>query len=560
VSEGIGVFLRDQVILVATPAEAATRTVDVAVLAERWASGLRTVLASIPGAGGRPAVKPVPKVSRPEKPVPPRPSLTLAERRLAIPVGETRVVRVTGKELQAAPSVSIVAKDGGGEDPQSVTAELVAGPRPGEWSLTLRGLGPGRATVRLTAGDTEASLAVHVMPHAARIAGSVKIGITGRPAPASWVRQAAWDRREEGIVAEPGATIRWEKGAVVDQDLTPGETVEVTIPARVSAPGCLPVKLEVIVQVENVAPETTETVALHYSNNPERVKSPGLLYSSDLGPAGPVRLLYHHLNDSDRPLFFRVELQNSGTNPARAQVITGAAGPNADPVLVGHRAALRFWQSWVGEVGSVIEVGPGERSSVVAQRTPSGQTVSGLLGLRLLDGDGLRVRVVAEATPETDAADEMADSGPERPASEHVYPTPRKSVSARYRVGGPWTFIAVGQRPITGRDGARRLDGNYGVLYDIDLHVENPTGATRRIEVALSPDAGEVRGVFWIEGQIVEVPPLVGLDNVLASFELAAGEEREVPIRTIPVAGSSYPARIVIRSPDARKARAAPPP
>jgi hypothetical protein len=130
-------------------------------------------------------------------------------------------------------------------------------------------------------------------------------------------------------------------------------------------------------------------------------------------------------------------------------------------------------------------------------------------------------------------------------------------VRARYRVGDPWTFIPVGQRPIPGRNGKLRLDGNYGVLYEIDLRLENPTSEPRTVDVALSPDAGDARGVFCIDGRLIEVSPLAGHDTLLASFRLEAGETREVPVRTLPVAGSAYPARIVVRSPGGLKSRAA---
>ena len=42
--EGIGLSVRGELVLVATPAEAATRGISPAALAERWARGLRTVL------------------------------------------------------------------------------------------------------------------------------------------------------------------------------------------------------------------------------------------------------------------------------------------------------------------------------------------------------------------------------------------------------------------------------------------------------------------------------------------------------------------------------------
>jgi hypothetical protein len=384
------------------------------------------------------------------------------------------------------------------------------------------------------------------MPYAARVTGPVEATLTGRPAPATWVRESVLGRRAEGLALEPGAVVRW--GALaVGRDLPAGESRTVSLPARVTAPGCLPIETVVTVHVRNRALPAREASLLFYSNNPERVTACAPLFLGDLDPDAPARLLYHHLNGTGRPFAFRVDLLNPGAAPAEVQVIEGSAGPSWDAVLVGHRAALRFGQSWPADIGRVITVPPGARRAIVAQRVADGLTVSGLLGLRVLSGARVRVRVAAE--PEEAPREQALGAVAEETPSAHVYPSPRKELQARYRVGDRWTFIPVGQRPISGRQGAPRLDGNYGVLYDIDLRLENPTDRERTVNVALSPDAGDARGIFWIGGQFVEAPALSPpMDAVLASFRLAPGESREVPIRTLPVAGSAYPARIVIRA------------
>ena len=65
---------------------------------------------------------------------------------------------------------------------------------------------------------------------------------------------------------------------------------------------------------------------------------------------------------------------------------------------------------------------------------------------------------------------------------------------SRFTVGGSWSFINVGKRAIRNQ-GAKRLDGNYGVLYDIALEVENPTDQERTVSLSLSPDAGLAMGL-----------------------------------------------------------------
>jgi hypothetical protein len=313
--------------------------------------------------------------------------------------------------------------------------------------------------------------------------------------------------------------------------------------------------------VRNRALPSRDAALLLYSNDPERVTACAPLYVSDLHADIPVRLLFHHQNGSGQPFYFRVELANPGEVPVEVQVIEGVAGPTENTVFVGHLAALRFGQSWPGDVGRIESVPPGRSRALVLRRVPDGETVSGLLGLRILSGDRLRVRVTAE--PAEEAIERGLPPADEAAPSEHVYPQPRKELEARYRVGDPWTFIPVGKRPITTRDGQRRLEGNYGVLYAIALRVENPTDRERTIQVVLSPDAGPARGVFWIEDRLVEAPEWAAGDGVLASFRLVAGEARDVPIRTLPAAGSSYPARIVIRAtplPAPREVGSDPPP
>jgi hypothetical protein len=442
-----------------------------------------------------------------------------------------------------------------GATPEVVEARLEAGPKPDRWVLNLRGMAAGSAKLRLRAAAPKGSsaeapvaeLSVRVMPYAARLREEpVEAIVTGRPAPAAWVRQQSLAIRDQTIVTEPGARVRWSAVDGMPGDLAAGESQTVTWSARVTAPDCLPVTLRPSVVVRNRALFTRETALLLYSNNPERITTCGSLYSAPLDADIPVRLLYHHQNGSGRLFTFRVELENPNDVPAEVQVIEGAAGPTFNTVLVGHLAARRYGASWPSEIGVVHTLAPGRSRAIVLARVPDGDTVSGILGLRVLGGGRVRVRVVAEEV--TEPVERAVAAEVIEPVSEHVYPEPQKSVEARYRVGGTWAFIPVGKKPIAARNGSRKLEGNYGVVYDIAVRVENPTDRERTIQVALSADAGPARGVFWIDDQFVEAPELTAGDGLLASFRLAPGESRDLPIRTIPVAGSAYPARIVVRA------------
>ncbi len=92
------------------------------------------------------------------------------------------------------------------------------------------------------------------------------------------------------------------------------------------------------------------------------------------------------------------------------------------------------------------------------------------------------------------------------------------------------------------------LDGDYGVLYDIAVRLDNPTPAPRVVRLMLAPDAGGAQGIFLVEGRWVEAPHLSPpAEFQLAQFLLSPQEHRVVNIRTLPVGGSAYPVTLVVR-------------
>ena len=80
--------------------------------------------------------------------------------------------------------------------------------------------------------------------------------------------------------------------------------------------------------------------------------------------------------------------------------------------------------------------------------------------------------------------------------------------------------------------------------------------------LTLSPDAGDARGVFVIDGSFIEAPVTSPpLEADLATFRLQPGERRTVRVQTLPVGGSSYPARLILKpAAPLRAARAVPDP
>ncbi len=459
----------------------------------------------------------------------------LSAARAVVPLGESRGVTVTGTadppEVQPTPAAI-------------VTVAVGPAGAPGVWRLTLRGLAPGAASVRVLAGEREQALAVQVMKYAGTVVPA-QTEVTGRPAPAELVRRVARGAVTDAVQLEPGATLSVEIPVTTPPELPAGQSATVPFAVTLSGPGLLPVKTVVAVTVRNRDLERGEVGVLLYSNEPERVAGPGILFAAELTPDRPARLLYHHLNAGKEPLRVRLELVNPSDDPVEVQVIEGAAGPTWDAVEAGHRATARYVRGAMLDVGTIVRVPANTQRTIVTQRMPPETTVSGLFGLRALD-HRLFARVVAGADTEPLTASNPAEAPTE--LSDHVYLSPRRPLHARYTVGQNWAFLKLGADPLVARGSHKRLEGNYGVSYDVAIEIANPTDQPQAVALALSPDAGHARGVFVIDGVVVEAdavgPPV---EEDLAVFRLQPGERRSIHVETIPVGGSSYPARLVVR-------------
>jgi hypothetical protein len=125
-----------------------------------------------------------------------------------------------------------------------------------------------------------------------------------------------------------------------------------------------------------------------------------------------------------------------------------------------------------------------------------------------------------------------------------------KPIAASYEAGGRWTFIRLGS---AFKAGASRLSedgfGDYGVTYEMALTLSNPEEETRKVGLIFEAASGAARGVFLIDGKVVETKTLSAHQElVLATYSLPPGAKRKVHVTTLPLSGSAYPARLVLRS------------
>ncbi|MDH7571209.1 MAG: hypothetical protein QHJ73_16655, partial [Armatimonadota bacterium] len=461
------------------------------------------------------------------------PLLTASTPKAVVPVGETRTITFGGllrfPERASAPGdvVSVVLHG-------SEARALLTGRTPGDARLTFEREGAA------------VTVEVAVRPYAGSFPAEAEAFVTGNPAPSDLIERVAREAATKVVRLEPGATADVGKawGAAA---LRPGHHIRVPVAVRVEGPGCLPRAGRVAVTVTNLRLRPAAKPVLFYSNHPERVKGYGSLFFGQLPPGRPARLLYHHQNALGRAFLFSVDLVNPFEDPVRLHVTEGEALPSRDPIEAGQQAARRFLRNQGVGAGYVVDLPPRSVTPVVHRLVRPWQVVSGLFALRQLgEGEGCYVHVRVDDPDEPFVR--PPDAG--EPPSPTIFETAYRPLEVHYTVGGPWAFVRLGSPPQAGES---RLSehgfGDYGVTYDIVLHLHNPSPQPERVGLVLEAASGQARALIVLDGKVVQTRTLSAHEEVvLAVYTLPPGANRSVSIRTLPLSGSAYPVRLVART------------
>ncbi len=430
--------------------------------------------------------------------------------------------------------------------------------------LILKGIGFGSADVMVSIKNSIRSIPVKVVPYAAKFPQSFSAAVTGAPATTTTVQGAIRTAIESGFKAEPDA--RWVYQVPDAGQILPGQSKAYTVKVRASGSESVTNEGNVTVTIRNENIGPVRESELWYCNNPETIKNTGTLFVADLKMVSPARLLYHHINATTWPLFFRTRLINTSDVPAKVLVIPGDSAPDKNPVLAGLQAAEQFCRNWIFASGEVITVPPRSILPLSIRRIAPNDTVSGLCSLQLISGpQSVQVRAdsiwpfsldtrwqaaLASPTPWQQVGTvKMSSVGElEVASSEHIYPNPFRTEAVTYTYGKAHGFVRIGQKAIERADGQSNLDGNFGVTYKIDARLENPTDVPVDIEVVFEASAGYSGALFVLGDKMVRTPLLQPKEEVrLMKYRLEAGNWEEFSLMTIPLSGSSYPATLKIR-------------
>lgn len=481
--------------------------------------------------------------------------LNQASRLPAIQVDKPKVELPPDRQAEVSLVGSLARKSTIKAEPQGlVEVQRVPG------KLLVRPVGLGSASIQVVAAGHAVQVPVLVMPYALDPTKTVRAAVAGRPAAASLVEGAV-----RSTLLRQAANVEVRSIDVAPVALGATRTVRARV--RATAPGRFPFEGVIGVEVENYSGSWLQESELWYSNHPENVRQPQRLYWGEVRRGNPVRMLYHHKNVSGSTLVVRYMLVNRGETPKRVAVTLGDAPPDKNPTRAGYRAGEQFLKYWLSSGAEIVEVPPQSLVPLTVRTITVGQTMSGLVRLDVLGSEGESIVVLGDALhpisvyPEWKGAMETVGAWRAAPAvslqgrkitldgkPQWVYARPFNEVTMEYTVGGRFGYARIGQRPISALDGDDKLQGNFGVVYEVQGLFSNPTQDPVTVDVFVEASAGYGAALFEINGSLQGFGMMQSKSETrIARVRLAPGETRTLQLKTVPLSGANYPMTLTAR-------------
>ncbi|MGE3125883.1 MAG: hypothetical protein AB7F50_07350 [Fimbriimonadaceae bacterium] len=473
--------------------------------------------------------------------------VSLGQQAALLPPDRAETVRLVGSEARKA-TVKVTPPG---------LAKIVRS----QGSIQIVPQGTGEGLVNVTGASSDAFLTLRILPYAAKLPSTVAAHVFGVEATEETVARAA---QASLLSSLAGKAVRVTELSRELAALAGGSSSLGRVRYRVEANGAFPVEGAVSVQAKNLSASLRSEEVLLYSNDPENVPGPAMLYGYDFEPRKAARLLWHHKNTGHSGLVVEYLLVNESLTATKVRVTMGESEGDPNPTLSGYRAATQFLTSWLGDEATEVTLPPMSARPLIAVRANPGDTVS---GLARLEAETPGVRIMGRAVRAADwvgpwrtattGLNAWARMAPislsempavERPPTAHVYPHPFRKESFRYQQGGRYGYVRVGEKAIPDTLGEGVLHGNFGVVYDIDGTIENPTSSPAEVEIVFEASAGYTGALFEWGGSLVKAGLLqTKAEYLLSNVKVPPGEQRSVRFKTIPLSGANYPVTIIVR-------------
>lgn len=423
-------------------------------------------------------------------------------------------------------------------------------------TITLQGVAPGATTLTVSddRGQTR-DVPVRVAFAAGSVADETLLRITGNPATSRFIRNAAVAAASKAARLRPGASIAVSPDAVQGaKDLPVGNVLTVSVPLQINGNEYFSAAGTTRVRIENMALPRIRPQQLLVSDYPETLRENGVLFTAELDRKTAHRFLYYHYNPPGSPgRRVLLKAENASNSPALIQFISGEAGPAANEMEVGHLSTVRFLVREAQNEGNVITIPPNTTINLVDQLLPAGNVVSNLLQLREVDGNPVKLTLIAQdANDPVDLPVKESEllQGDVKHAR-GVYRVPEFFFEYVYPVDGPDLEIPIGQLPLPNLREGEALGGDYGVLQSVTVTIVNPTDYPAPIALYQNPRGGRATGTFLIDRTLVQshaAPPFSKFK--LREYKVPPHSTFRVTVVTMPEGGSSYPVRLILAPDD----------
>lgn len=255
---------------------------------------------------------------------------------------------------------------------------------------------------------------------------------------------------------------------------------------------------------------------LLFSDSPEYVKEDGILYQDTV--LGEARILYYHLNETDRPKKLAVLMENPNKRAIEVKINRGGtSAPSSDYLAVGRATQIQYFRD---EIKESLFIPGGEGRLLRAQMAQTllrpGQLVYGVYDFSSEypvkvsvimyppDQDPVRFTQLAKVLPKDEQRLRGTFRGMNRRVTSSTVYNPKKNGIAYVMIGDDRRDPF--REGIDATDGsAVKNVGNYGILYQFAL----PTGR-QGTSYYLTPFGGVYTGAVRVaQGKrswLVETP------------------------------------------------------
>lgn len=301
---------------------------------------------------------------------------------------------------------------------------------------------------------------------------------------------------------------------------------------------------------------------LLFSDSPESVTEPGVLYR-DQQVARPARVFLHHYNQGKTPVAIYLCVKNQSREATAVIARSSGAAAGLYPAVAGQQAFAQYLRN---PSSLRVDLPPGRWGRWGIQSLPPGQTFSGIYDL---DPLGPVAVAVLAARPGTDPDPQTTPALPRDGrhqrgtwlfgdragqihyrASQGVAATPLANDPGGGRADSPWQWPLPGEFQL----GLDRLSwrveylmGNYGVLYRLQVLLENDRAQPATFRLGIQPRGGD-----WL-GMVAVGNKALGPEGPIPAREtwwfwqarLQPGAQQRLTMRWLPTGGSFLPVRLL---------------